>query len=42
MVSIDFGGMPVDINYTGAVKGGEIAMTLDLAGMPFTFTVKKA
>ena len=42
VVSIHFGGMPVDINYTGAVKGGEIAMTLDFAGMPFTFTVKKA
>ena len=42
MVSIDFGGMAVDINYTGIVKTGEIAMTLDFAGMPFTFTVKKA
>jgi uncharacterized protein YdeI (BOF family) len=41
MVSIDFGGMAVDINYTGVVKAGEIAMTLDFAGMPFTFTVKK-
>jgi uncharacterized protein YdeI (BOF family) len=41
VVSIDFGGMPVDINYTGVVKTGEIAMTLDFAGMPFTFTVKK-
>src|SRR5688572_30058095 len=42
MVSIDFGGMAVDINYTGEVKGGEIAMTLDFAGMPFNFTVKKS
>jgi hypothetical protein len=42
VVSIDFGGMPVDINYSGVLKGGEIAMTLDFAGMPFTFTVKKA
>lgn len=41
MVSIDFGGMAVDINYSGVLKGGEIAMTLDFAGMPFNFTVKK-
>ena len=41
MISIDFGGMAVDINYSGVLKGGEIAMTLDFAGMPLNFTVKK-
>jgi hypothetical protein len=42
LVSIDFGGMTLDLNYTGVVKPDEIAFTLDVMGMPFTFAVKKA
>jgi hypothetical protein len=41
MVSIDFGGMPLDLNYTGVVSPAEIKMTLDVGGMPFDFVVKK-
>jgi hypothetical protein len=42
LVSIDFGGMTLDLNYTGVVKPDQIAFTLDVMGMPFTFAVKKA
>jgi hypothetical protein len=42
LVSIDLGGMPLDINYTGVVSAAEIKLTLDFAGMPFDFVVKKA
>jgi hypothetical protein len=41
LVSLDFGGMPIDLNYTGQVSPTEIKMTADFAGMPFEFTVKK-
>jgi len=41
LVSLDFGGMPLDLNYTGIVSPAEIKMTIDFAGMPFEFTVKK-
>jgi hypothetical protein len=41
-VTIDFGGMTIDIGYTGVVAPPEIKMTLDFAGMPLQFTVKKA
>ncbi len=41
LVSIDLGGMPLDLNYTGIVSPVEIKMTIDFAGMPFEFTVKK-
>jgi hypothetical protein len=42
LVSIDFGGMALDLNYTGVVKPDQIAFTLDVMGMPFEFAVKKA
>jgi opacity protein-like surface antigen len=42
LVSIDFGGMALDLNYTGVVMADQIAFTLDVAGMPFSFAVKKA
>jgi hypothetical protein len=42
LVSIDFGGMGLDLNYTGVVKKDTVEMTLDVMGMPFSFVVKKA
>jgi hypothetical protein len=42
LVSIDFGGMGLDLNYTGVVKKDTAEMTLDVMGMPFQFVVKKA
>ena len=42
LVSIDFGGMSLDLNYTGVVKPDQIAFTLDVMGMPFSFAAKKA
>lgn len=41
-VTLDFGGMPLDLTYTGVVTAGEIKMTGDFMGMPFEFTVKKS
>jgi hypothetical protein len=41
-VSLDFGGMPLELTYKGVVSGGEIKITGEFAGMPFEFTVKKA
>jgi hypothetical protein len=42
LVSLDFGGMPLELSYTGLVSAAEIKMTADFAGMPFEFTVKKS
>lgn len=42
LVSIDFGGMSLDLNYTGVVKADSVDLTLDVMGMPFSFVVKKA
>ena len=42
MVSIDFGGMALDLNYSGVVKSDTVELTLDVMGMPFNFVVKKA
>jgi hypothetical protein len=42
VVSIDFGGMAFDLNYTGVVSPDNIQLTLDFMGMPMPFTVKKA
>jgi opacity protein-like surface antigen len=42
VISIDFGGMAFDLNYTGVVGKDSLAMTLDFMGMPMAFTVKKA
>lgn len=41
-VELDFGGMPLVLNYKGVVTAGEIKFTGDAMGMPFEFTVKKA
>ena len=40
-VSLDLGGMPLDLAYTGVVTTDEIKLTLDFAGMPFEYSVKK-
>ena len=40
VVSLDFGGMAIDLNYTGVLKGDTVQMTADFMGMPFAFTVK--
>jgi hypothetical protein len=41
-VTFDFGGMSLDLSYSGVVTASEIKMTGDFMGMPFEFTVKKA
>ena len=40
-VSVDFGGMPLDLAYSGVVSPTELKLTLDVAGMPIEFVVKK-
>jgi hypothetical protein len=42
VVSLDFGGMAIDLNYSGVVSPAEIKMMGDFAGMPFEFVLKKA
>jgi hypothetical protein len=42
VVTLDFGGMTFDLNYTGVVKPDNIVITADFMGMPFSFTVTKA
>jgi len=42
VVSLDFGGMMFDLNYTGVVKPDNIVITADFMGMPFSFTITKA
>jgi hypothetical protein len=41
-VTFDFGGMPFMLEYKGVVSADTIKFTLDVAGMPFEVTVKKA
>jgi hypothetical protein len=41
-VSIDFGGMPLEIGYKGVVSPAEIKMELDFMGTPLPVVVKKA
>jgi len=41
-VTVAFGDMSFDINYTGVVAPAAITITGDFAGMPFEFVVKKA
>ena len=41
-VTLDFGGMPFKIDYTGVVSASEIKLTSEFGGMPFEFTVKKS
>jgi hypothetical protein len=42
LVSLDFGGMPLDLSYKGVVSPTEIKITGDFMGMPFEFTLKKS
>lgn len=42
VVTLDFGGMMFDLNYTGVVKPEELALTIDVMGMPMSLTVKRA
>ena len=42
VITIAFGDMSFDLNYTGVVSPAEIKMIADFAGMPFEFVVKKA
>jgi hypothetical protein len=42
VVSIDFGGMAFDLNYTGQVSPDTVKLTIDIMGMPLAFEVKKA
>jgi hypothetical protein len=41
VVSLDFGGMAFDLNYTGVVKPEQVDLTIDIMGMQMSFTVKK-
>jgi hypothetical protein len=40
-VSLDFGGMAIDIAYSGVVTPTEMKMKADVAGMALEFSVKK-
>jgi hypothetical protein len=40
-VSLDFGGMTIDIAYTGVVSPTELKLIADVAGKPLEFVVKK-
>ena len=42
VVTIDFGGMMFDLNYTGVVAADTAKLTIDFMGMPMAFEVKKA
>jgi len=42
VVTIDFGGMMFDLNYTGVVGSEVTKLTIDIMGMPLSFEVKKA
>src|SRR5436305_10918757 len=37
VVSLDFGGMALDLNYTGVVKPDQLDMTIDVLGMQMAF-----
>ena len=41
-ITFDFGGMPFTLNYKGVVAKDQIKFTIDIMGMPFDLTVKKA
>jgi hypothetical protein len=40
-VTIDFGGMPLEMLYRGVVTPTEITLDLEIFGMPFALVVKK-
>src|SRR5688572_7485138 len=41
-VTIDFGGMALEMNYKGVVAASEIKLDMEVFGMPFSLVVKKA
>ena len=41
-VTIDLGGMPLEMTYKGVVTASEIKLDLDVFGMPFELVVTKA
>lgn len=41
-VTLDFGGMPFTMAFTGTVSGNNLNLTADFAGMPFQMSLKKA
>jgi hypothetical protein len=41
-ITLDFGGMPFTLNYSGVVAKDQIKFTMDIMGMPLELTVKKA
>jgi hypothetical protein len=41
-VTLDFGGMPLELSYKGVMAGADMKMTIDFMGMPIELAVKKA
>ena len=41
-MTVDFGGMPLTLSYKGVVADGQIKFAIDIMGMPFELTMKKA
>lgn len=41
-VTLDFGGMPFELNYKGVMTGPDMKLTIDILGMPIELAVKKA
>jgi hypothetical protein len=42
VVTFDFGGMALDVNYKGVVSSTEIKITAEAMGMPIEFVLKKS
>lgn len=40
-VTLDFGGMPIMMAYTGTLSGNDLTLIADFAGMPFQMALKK-
>ena len=41
-VTLDFGGMPLELSYKGVMNGKDMKLTIDFMGMPIDVNVKKA
>lgn len=41
-VTLDFGGMPLELSYKGVMSGKDMKVTIDFMGMPVEVNVKKA
>lgn len=41
-VDLEFGGMPLELAYTGVMTGTDMKLTIDFMGMPIEVSVKKA